>query len=226
VKSVKPTQTRPPAFAILAFHPFARYHPSTAASPAPFVTRFTMPAFTAPPALVFLHGPVGAGKLTIARELAALTGFALFHNHLVVEALLPLFEFGTPAFVRHRERLWLELMPEAIGAGRSLVFTFAPEKTVSTSFPTALAHHISLVGGRVRFAAVTCAETEIERRIAAPSRRETGKLSELGLYQRLKSENAFAYAPLPAEVTVDATASPPRSSALAIVAGLSLPLAR
>ncbi len=185
-----------------------------------------MATFTAPPALVFLHGPVGAGKLTIARELAALTGFALFHNHLVVDTLLALFPFGSPAFVRHRERLWLELMPEAIGAGRSLIFTFAPEKTVSTSFPTALAHHISLVGGRVRFAAVTCDETEIERRISAPSRRETGKLSDLGTYRRLKHEKAFAYAPLPAEVTADATATPPRISAIAIAAGLSLPLAR
>lgn len=183
-----------------------------------------MATFTAPPALVFLHGPAGAGKLTIARELAALTGFALFHNHLVVDTLLALFPFGSPAFVRHRERLWLELMPEAIGAGRSLVFTFTPEKTVSASFPAALAHHISLVGGRVRFAAVTCSETEIERRISAPSRRDTGKLSDLGTYRRLKSEKAFAYPAPPAEATVDSTSTPPRAAAALIAAHLSLPV--
>ena len=38
--------------------------------------------------LVVLHGPPAVGKLTVARELARLTGWRLFHNHLVVDALL------------------------------------------------------------------------------------------------------------------------------------------
>lgn len=29
--------------------------------------------------LIFLYGPVAAGKLTVARELAGITGFPLFH---------------------------------------------------------------------------------------------------------------------------------------------------
>jgi cytidylate kinase len=37
--------------------------------------------------LLFLYGPAASGKLTIARELTTLTGFALFHNHLVVDAV-------------------------------------------------------------------------------------------------------------------------------------------
>ena len=54
--------------------------------------------------LVFLYGPVASGKLTIARELAARTGFALFHNHLVVDAVMAVFPFGSESFVRLRER--------------------------------------------------------------------------------------------------------------------------
>ena len=38
--------------------------------------------------LVFIWGPAASGKLTIARVLAAQTGITLFHNHLVVDALL------------------------------------------------------------------------------------------------------------------------------------------
>ncbi|MDP9995092.1 cytidylate kinase [Variovorax boronicumulans] len=37
--------------------------------------------------LVFIHGPVASGKLTIARELGRLSGLAVFHNHLVVDAV-------------------------------------------------------------------------------------------------------------------------------------------
>jgi hypothetical protein len=34
--------------------------------------------------LVFLYGPPAAGKFTVGRELAAITGFGLFHNHLTL----------------------------------------------------------------------------------------------------------------------------------------------
>lgn len=37
--------------------------------------------------LLFIYGPPASGKLTVAREPAALTGYRLFHNHLVVDAL-------------------------------------------------------------------------------------------------------------------------------------------
>ncbi len=40
--------------------------------------------------LVLIHGPAAAGKLTVAREVARLTGAALFHNHLVVDAVAAL----------------------------------------------------------------------------------------------------------------------------------------
>src|SRR3712207_8263459 len=32
--------------------------------------------------LLFLHGPPAVGKLTVARRVAELTGWRLFHNHL------------------------------------------------------------------------------------------------------------------------------------------------
>lgn len=47
--------------------------------------------------LVFIHGPAASGKLTVAKELAALTGYPLFHNHLIVDALLAVFPFGSPS---------------------------------------------------------------------------------------------------------------------------------
>ena len=37
--------------------------------------------------LIFIYGLPATGKLTVAVELAAMTGYKLFHNHLVVDLL-------------------------------------------------------------------------------------------------------------------------------------------
>ena len=52
------------------------------------------------PALVFLIGPPAVGKMTVGAELARRTGLPLYHNHLSIEAVLPVFEYGSPAFDR------------------------------------------------------------------------------------------------------------------------------
>src|ERR1700744_3598970 len=56
--------------------------------------------------LVFIHGPAAAGKLTVGKALAALTGYPLFHNHLIVDAVAAVFPFGSAAFVRLRQDFW------------------------------------------------------------------------------------------------------------------------
>lgn len=45
--------------------------------------------------VVLLYGPPAAGKLTVAEELEKLTGFKLFHNHLTVNPVHALSEFGS-----------------------------------------------------------------------------------------------------------------------------------
>ncbi len=50
--------------------------------------------------LVFIYGPAAAVKLTTARALGRLTGLPVFHNHLVVNAVVAVFPFGSREFVR------------------------------------------------------------------------------------------------------------------------------
>src|SRR5580692_9730140 len=101
--------------------------------------------------LVFLHGAGAVGKLTVGQALAAHTGLALFHNHLVVDAALSVFPFGDPEFVRLRHEWWLAMFDVAAEAGRSLIFTFAPEASVPESFPAEAMAAVERHGGRVRF---------------------------------------------------------------------------
>ena len=53
-----------------------------------------------PPTLVFIVGPPAVGKMTVGEELARRTGYRLFHNHLSIEPVLRIFDFGTEPFNR------------------------------------------------------------------------------------------------------------------------------
>lgn len=50
--------------------------------------------------LVILFGPPAVGKMAVGMELARTTGLRLFHNHMAIEPVLPLFPYGSPPFVR------------------------------------------------------------------------------------------------------------------------------
>ena len=147
--------------------------------------------------LVFLHGPPASGKLTIARALAARTGYGLFHNHLVVDALLSTFAFGSEPFVALREEIWLSVFREAARHGRSLIFTFAPERTVRPGFPEAVVKTVEGAGGKVVFVEIACDDAEIERRLDDPSRAAFGKLASRQLWRELRDSGALSYPPLP-----------------------------
>lgn len=172
--------------------------------------------------LVFIHGPAASGKLTVARELAALTRLPLFHNHLVVDALLAVFPFGSPAFVELREAMWMDVFRAAAAEGRSLIFTFHPEASVAPDFPERVVALVEATGGGVDFVALTCAPEVVAARVEAASRQVSGKLSSLALLRELEAKGAFAYPPLPAAVEVDTGAVEPAEAAIRIRDALEL----
>ena len=170
--------------------------------------------------LLFLHGPPASGKLTIARELKALTGFQLFHNHLAVDLLESVFEFGSPPFVDLREQLWLSVFRQAARTDVSLIFTFAPERTVRPEFPHAAESAIRSEGGRVLFVALRCAESELEPRLSEPSRSAFGKLRSVERYRELRDSGAFEFPPLRVDIELDTGVLSPTEAAQLVRAGL------
>ncbi len=172
--------------------------------------------------LVFLYGPPGCGKLTVGRALAELTGLRLFHNHLVVDLLTSVFEFGSVPFVELREQIWLDVFRHTCAEGGSLVFTFAPERTVQGDFPERVRATVRDAGSRVLFVELTCAESELERRLADPSRAAFGKLRSAERYRELRAAGSFEFPPLPADLRLDTGSLDPRAAAEAIAARLGV----
>lgn len=177
--------------------------------------------------LIFLHGPAASGKLTIARDVSALTGLPVFHNHLVVDALLALFPFGSPSFVELRERFWMDVFDAAAAERRSLIFTFAPEPTVSAGFPDRVRTRFEDAGGEAAFVRLTVPEDEQERRLTDPSRNQFAKLKSVELLRELRRGVDFealeAAMPTP-KLVVDTMAMTPPEAARRIVEALRLPV--
>lgn len=164
--------------------------------------------------LIFIHGAPAVGKLTVARELAALTGLRLFHNHLTVDLVSAVFDFGSEAFITLRERIWLAVFREAAQRKVSLIFTFNPESTVRAGFIRETIDTVESEGGSVVFVELTCAPDELERRIESPSRSRFGKLRSLAQYRELQQAGAFAFPTLPdSGLSLDTTQQAPEATA-------------
>src|SRR5580658_3884413 len=102
--------------------------------------------------LIFIYGLPATGKLTVAVELAAMTGYKLFHNHLAVDLLLSVFDFGSAPFVELREEIWLCVFAAACEAKiPGLIFTFAPEATVRPEFIPNTIETVGKHGGELIF---------------------------------------------------------------------------
>lgn len=170
--------------------------------------------------LLFLHGPPAAGKLTIAREVAARTGWRLFHNHLTVNLALSVYDFGTPGFVALREEIWLIVFRRAL-ADRlpGLVFTFNPENSVPQKFIDDLFAEVSAAGGEVIPVELSASEAEIERRLGHDSRVQNGKLTDLTLYRQLRDAGTFLTPVIPpSRLRLDTGLINPTDAARQIVA--------
>ena len=168
--------------------------------------------------LIFISGLPGVGKLTVAKELSVVTEYKLFHNHLTVDLLLSVFEFGSAQFVELRESIWLSVFDQACRAGLpGLIFTFNAENTVRQSFVTKAQETLTANGGTIYFVELVCDERELRPRLDTPSRRQYTKLTSWAKYQELKAAGAFSAPKLPAPaLIVDTGKLDPKSAALRI----------
>jgi hypothetical protein len=150
--------------------------------------------------LVFIYGLPATGKLTVAMELAVMTGFKLFHNHLAVDLLLTVFDFGSAPFVELREQIWLSVFDQACrNQLPGLIFTFAPETTVRPDFIHEALSTVSRGDGEVEFVELVCPVAELKQRLADPSRLPFHKLTSVALFEQLYAMGTFdgSYMPEP-----------------------------
>jgi hypothetical protein len=74
---------------------------------------------------IVIFGPPAVGKMTVGYELARLTGFKLFHNHMTIDLVLNFFDFTEPQFGRlvseFRRRIFEEISSSNL---EGFIFTY------------------------------------------------------------------------------------------------------
>jgi predicted kinase len=176
--------------------------------------------------LVYLYGPPASGKLTIAGRLSELTGIPLFHNHLTVNALRPVFTFGSPPFMEANRKVRQAVFDVAASAGISLIFTnnsawSGPDprarfEEAAESYRRTMESH----GGRTVFVRLTASPSALEERVANESRRAHDKLLDVVRLRELLAE--LDSSPLhPDDLTIDTGQLSPEESARTIMAALA-----
>jgi shikimate kinase len=137
--------------------------------------------------LIVLYGPPAAGKYTIAKAVAEKTGYKLFHNHLTVDLLKSVFEWGTPDFFRLSQKMRLDIFEQAAKENiPGVIFTFVYEKPTDDGFIKQLLERVESNGGKVIFIQIYCDKEGLLKRVKEESRKQFQKVkSEEGLLKTL-----------------------------------------
>ncbi|HLV99267.1 MAG TPA: AAA family ATPase [Ktedonobacterales bacterium] len=175
--------------------------------------------------LIFIYGPPGVGKLTVAQELAKLTRYKLFHNHLTVDLVYALFDFGTKPFIELREIIWMMAFQKAKEEGiHGMIFTFAPEASVPGHFIPDVMQLIEDDHNSIHFVELTCQPDALRERIANPSRSKYAKgMSPEHIEQYYQRDALIPMVVHERKLTIDNTTLSPQETAIRIAQQYALP---
>lgn len=156
--------------------------------------------------LILLYDSPAVGKLTTANEIAKLTDFKVFHNHLTISAVAPVFDFGTAPFWKLVHLFRIETVAEAARNKQNLIYTFCYAKDSDDAHIAEVTRATEENGGEIHFVLLVADKTTIEKRVVKPSRKKYGKLKDLEILREVWERNEL-FAPVPerASLIIDNT---------------------
>ena len=158
---------------------------------------------------------MAVGKLTVAEELAKITGYKVFHNHLTVYWVNSFFEFESPEYKKLFHNFIVQLIEAAAGSNMpGLIFTFCYAYPQDTKFIYLLKRKVENKGSKFYLVQLTCKEELLYQRVKTASRENFGKIKqESSLKKVLEEYNLFTPIPKLKSLRIDNSNKSPKEVA-------------
>ena len=147
--------------------------------------------------LIVLHGPPGAGKLTLAKCLKSALGYNVLHNHLTVDLALEVYsEFGQDDFFEFIDSLRSQAIEKACqNKLQGLILTFCFDLNSDLETVRKWESIVLRYGGSVIPVYLDVSYEKLAQRVVNPSRTGTKKVQCPELLLSLITENEFVAIP-------------------------------
>ncbi|OSX98423.1 hypothetical protein BTJ45_04439 [Bacillus mycoides] len=124
---------------------------------------------------ILIFGPQAVGKMTVGQELAKLTGLKLFHNHMTMDLVSPIFDYSTKEAKRLVSLFRNEIFEEVSKSDLSgMIFTYVWAFDLQSDWD--YIHHVVSIfeskGGTVYFVELEAELGERLERNKSPHRLE------------------------------------------------------
>ena len=172
--------------------------------------------------LVILYGAPATGKLTVATELARLTGYKLIHNHLIFNICISLYErFSKPLEVLYDD-LFLVVLRNALENNISgVITTMCCDDARARPLFSTLQDKFVKEKLSVYFVQVVCDASEIKKRVTSPERKHHGKLCDSSTIDDILSQDDYATRHTGSTtLSIDTSRVTPQASGMEIVSFL------
>ena len=144
--------------------------------------------------LVILYGPPAAGKLTVAKELAAIADVKIFDNHQVIDIIEPIVTRKYSDFAKliyDTQRSIIEAAIKANQVNVAITFPYAANLERDVDFITKLVSFTREQGSKAYPIFLKCDTETLMKRALEPSRKAYGKITTTEIMTQMVEKYDF-----------------------------------
>jgi chloramphenicol 3-O-phosphotransferase len=167
--------------------------------------------------LVFIYGPPASGKLTVAEELAKLTGYPVFHNHLTRDLVQGIYPGNLVGNYELVDTLREAVLTYSARHGTSIIFTFVYDGPADDTVVRKRIETVTANGGDVLLVELYAPHDVLLTRVSDASRMKHKKLTDRETLASLLERIPYPSLPYRGVLKIDTSKHAPTEAAALIV---------